>query len=56
MPAIVEAFADLKGRFGIEVLGTMDDDELMVGSSVAYPWTAYIPTPPISKRSLLSAT
>ena len=40
--AITEAFADLRGRFGVEVLGTMDDDELMVGASVAWPWTAYV--------------
>lgn len=40
--AIRAAFADLGGRFGLRVLGTMDDDELMVGASTAYPWTAYI--------------
>lgn len=40
--AIKEAFADLGGRFGITVLGTMDDDELMVGPSTEFPWTAYI--------------
>ena len=40
--AVGEAFADLGGRFGIRVLGTMDDDELMVGHSPAWPWTAYI--------------
>jgi len=40
--AITEAFADLGGRFGVRVLGTMDDDELMVGASVAWPWTAYV--------------
>jgi hypothetical protein len=40
--AITEAFGDLAGRFGITVLGTMDDDELMVGSSSAWPWTCYI--------------
>jgi len=39
---IVDAFDDLSGRFGITVLGTMDDDELMVGASVVWPWTAYI--------------
>ena len=39
---IEEAFADLRGRFGIEVLGTMDDDQLMVGASAAFPWTSYI--------------
>lgn len=40
--AIGEAFDDLAGRFGITVLGTLDDDELMVGSSAGWPWTAYI--------------
>jgi len=40
--AITEAFEDLSGRFGVRVLGTMDDDELMVGSSVVWPWAAYI--------------
>jgi hypothetical protein len=40
--AIREAFDDLAGRFGVTVLGTMDDDELMVGPSVAWPWTAYV--------------
>jgi len=40
--AIQEAFVDLGGRFGLHVLGTMDDDELMVGPSVDWPWTAYI--------------
>lgn len=39
---ITEAFADLSGRFGITVLGTMDDDELMVGPSLEWPWTCYI--------------
>jgi hypothetical protein len=40
--AITEAFADLGGRFGVTVLGTMDDDRSMVGASTAYPWTCYI--------------
>ncbi|GAB3480984.1 hypothetical protein [Amycolatopsis cihanbeyliensis] len=40
--AINEAFADLHGRFGVRVLGTMDDDELVVGPADGYPWTAYI--------------
>ncbi len=39
---ITEAFSDLGGRFGLSVLGTIDDDELMVGSSSTWPWTAYI--------------
>ena len=40
--AITEAFADLGGRFDVRVLGTMDDDELQVGVSVVWPWTAYV--------------
>jgi hypothetical protein len=40
--AIRDAFDDLAGRFGITVIGTMDDDELMVGPSTAFPWTAYV--------------
>ena len=40
--AIKTAFDDLQGRFGIDVLGTIDDDELMVGPSPSWPWTAYI--------------
>jgi len=40
--AIEKAFEDLSGRFGLRVLGTLDDDELMVGPSTVWPWTAYI--------------
>jgi hypothetical protein len=40
--AITKAFDDLGGRFGLTVLGTMDDDELMVGNSSSWPWTCYI--------------
>lgn len=36
------AFGDLEGELGVEVLGTMDDDQLQVGPSSAHPWTAYI--------------
>lgn len=36
------AFSDLRGRFGVEVIGTFDDDTLQVGPSSAAPWTAYI--------------
>jgi hypothetical protein len=42
LQGIPAAFEDLGGRFGISVLGTMDDDELMVGPSANWPWTAYI--------------
>ena len=40
--AFKAAFADLDGRFGVRVLGTLDDDDLMVGPSAGWPWTAYI--------------
>ena len=40
--AIPPAFDDLSGRFGLKVLGTFDDDRLMVGPSTAFPWTSYI--------------
>lgn len=39
---IRDAFDDLHAKFGLTVLGTLDDDELMVGPSETYPWTAYI--------------
>ena len=42
LQGIPPAFEDLGGRFGITVLGTMDDDELMVGPSLDWPWTCYI--------------
>ena len=40
--AFKEAFDDLGGRFGITVLGTMDDDDVVVGPAIGWPWTAYI--------------
>lgn len=42
IPAIQEAFNDLRGRFGIDVIGTLDDDQIMVGNAAQWPWTAYI--------------
>ena len=39
---LTQAFADLDERFGLKVLGTFDDDQLMVGPSPDWPWTAYI--------------
>jgi len=39
---IKSAFANLGERFGLRVLGTMDDDQTMVGSSSTWPWTCYI--------------
>ena len=42
IPAIKAAFDDLGGRFGVRVIGTLDDDQIMVGNSPNWPWTAYI--------------
>jgi hypothetical protein len=42
IPAIKAAFDDLGGRFGLTVIGTLDDDQIMVGNSPNWPWTAYI--------------
>lgn len=40
--ALQEAFGSLQDSYGLQVLGTFDDDELMVGASSTWPWTAYI--------------
>lgn len=40
--AFDSAFGDLENRFGIRVLGTLDDDRVQVGTSTAWPWTSYI--------------
>lgn len=40
--ALQQAYCDLQQRFGITVLGTMDDDRSMVGPSFDWPWTCYI--------------
>ena len=42
MDALLAAFADLEGRFGVKVLGTLDDDQTMVGATDTWPWTCYI--------------
>jgi hypothetical protein len=46
IPAIMESlksgFRDLEERFGVRVLGTLDDDESMVGACGTWPWTCYI--------------
>lgn len=46
LPGIFEqvgtAFADLEERFGLRVIGSFDDDQIMVGPSSVWPWTAYI--------------
>lgn len=40
--ALEESYADLRGRFGVTVLATIDDDQLAVGPSYGWPWTSYV--------------
>jgi hypothetical protein len=40
--ALTAAFDDLEGRFGVKVLGTVDDDLLHVTATPAYPYVSYI--------------
>lgn len=40
--ALKEAFDDLEGRFGVKVLGTLDDDLLQCGVGHDYPYISYI--------------
>lgn len=35
-------FAELGSRFGVEVIGGLDDDELVVGAADGWPWTCYL--------------
>lgn len=39
---VVAAYADLSGRFGATVLGTLDDERLLVGPTFGWPFTSYI--------------
>lgn len=45
-PAVFEAFGrtrvDLEARFGMRVLGTIDDDRIAVGPPLGRCWTSYI--------------
>jgi hypothetical protein len=40
--ALIAVYDDLRGRFGVEVLGTLDDDEFIIGPSPSWPWICYI--------------
>ncbi len=42
MDALKSSFADLEQRFGVRVLGTLDDDETMIGAADRWPWTCYV--------------
>ncbi len=54
------AFGEMMGRInqmeGVEVLGMLDDDETMVGTSPdGYPWTAYIMADMPDRDSVIAA-
>jgi hypothetical protein len=35
-------FSNLRSRFGVEVIGGLDDDEMVVGAAEGWPWTCYL--------------
>ena len=37
-----EVFGGWKERFGIDVLASLDDDQLQIGPTLGYPWTFYV--------------
>ncbi|MCY3774304.1 MAG: IacB protein [Gemmatimonadetes bacterium] len=37
-----EVFGSWKERYGIEVLSSMDDDQIQIGPTFGYPWTFYV--------------
>lgn len=37
-----EVFSGWGERYGINVLGSLDDDQLQIGPTLGYPWTFYV--------------
>ena len=37
-----QVFGGWKERYGIEVLATLDDDQIQIGPTTGHPWTFYI--------------
>lgn len=55
-----QAFGQMMARIdampGVEILGTLDDDETMVGTSpTGFPWTAYIMADMPDRQSVVEA-
>ncbi|MFB2582395.1 hypothetical protein ACEXQD_14190 [Herbiconiux sp. P15] len=42
LAVLKEGYSGLKQKFDVDVLGGLDDDELVVGATSSWPWTAYI--------------
>lgn len=36
-----DLFGGLEDKFGVQVLGSLDDDQSQIGPSLTYPWTFY---------------
>lgn len=58
--AVWQAFGQMMARIdameGVTILGTLDDDETMVGTSPdGYPWTAYIMADMPDRASVVAA-
>ncbi|MFC3051989.1 hypothetical protein [Kordiimonas pumila] len=58
--SVWKAFGEMMGRLngmdGVEILGMLDDDETMVGTSPdGYPWTAYIMADMPDRDSVVAA-
>jgi hypothetical protein len=34
-------FSNWEERFGVKVLGSLDDDQSQIGPALSYPWTFY---------------
>ena len=50
-----EMMSAMNAMPGVTILGTMDDDRLMVGSSAAWPWTVYIMADVIDMDTVVAA-
>ena len=37
----IKVFSNWEERFGVKVLGSLDDDQSHIGPSLTYPWTFY---------------
>ena len=42
LQAYTKVFGDMAGLPGLTVIGTFDDDRVMVGGSSGWPWTSYV--------------
>ena len=37
----IKVFSNWEERYGVNVLGSLDDDQSQIGPSLTYPWTFY---------------